>query len=87
MKSVLDKLSHRGHESVVMVAQVSRQWERPLSFPGKTHSASYPLVDLGFVDTQWKTQGMNKFPLTVTSAETSYDIIFSLCRNLLAKSN
>ena len=70
-----------------MVTQVSWQWERPLSFPGKTHSASYPLVDLGFVDTQWKTQGMNKFPLTVTSAETSYDIIFSLCRTLLAKSN
>ena len=66
MKSLLDKLSHGGHEVVVMVPEVSWEQGRPLNSPRKTHLASHTWW-IRVLLTSVEKSGMEMFFLTVTS--------------------
>uniref|UniRef100_A0A8C5K519 UDP-glucuronosyltransferase n=1 Tax=Jaculus jaculus TaxID=51337 RepID=A0A8C5K519_JACJA len=89
MQSVLEKLSHRGHEVVVVMPEVSWQLGRSLNFTVKTYSTSYTLEDLDqsfkhFADAQWKTREQSMFSLSVGTAKRFFDITFSRCRSMFS---
>jgi glucuronosyltransferase len=87
MRSVLEKLIHRGHEVVTVMPEVSWQLGQSLNFTVKTYSTSYALDDLDrafnfFVDTQWKNPEQSSYAILTGSSKSFFDIIFSHCRSL-----
>ncbi|XP_048200447.1 UDP-glucuronosyltransferase 1A9 isoform X5 [Perognathus longimembris pacificus] len=87
MRSVVEKLSQRGHEVVVVVPEVSWQLGGSQNFTVKTYSTSYTLEDLNrafkvFADTQWKVREDNMFAIATGSSKDFFDITFSRCRSL-----
>lgn len=87
MRLVLEELTHRGHEVVVVVPEVSWHLKQPLSFTVKTYSTSYTLEDLNhefriFADTQWKTRGKSLSSMLMASSNKVFEYFFSRCRNL-----
>nr|XP_045003512.1 UDP-glucuronosyltransferase 1A7 isoform X2 [Jaculus jaculus] len=87
MKSVVEKLIHRGHEVVVVMPEVSWQLGRSQDFTVKTYSTSYTLEDLNrefkvFIDSQWKAEKHNIFSVLSNSAKDYFELLFSNCRSL-----
>ncbi|XP_012514803.1 PREDICTED: UDP-glucuronosyltransferase 1-8-like [Propithecus coquereli] len=87
MRSVVEKLIHRGHELVVVVPDVSWQLGQSLNCTVKTYKASHTLEDLNrefvrFADAQWKNQGQTLYSVLMTSARGFFETIFSHCRSL-----
>uniref|UniRef100_A0A8C5YRE8 UDP-glucuronosyltransferase n=1 Tax=Marmota marmota marmota TaxID=9994 RepID=A0A8C5YRE8_MARMA len=87
MRSVVEKLVHRGNEVVAVMPEVSWQLGQSLNFTVKTYSTSYTLEDLDrgfnfFVDTQWKTPEQSMYSAAMGSSKAFFDITFSRCRSL-----
>ncbi|XP_048200450.1 UDP-glucuronosyltransferase 1A7 isoform X8 [Perognathus longimembris pacificus] len=87
MRSVVEKLSQRGHEVVVVVPEVSWQLGGSLNFTVKTYSTSHTLEDLDqvfkiFMDTQWKKKEEGIFALVMSSSDRFMELMFSHCRSL-----
>ncbi|XP_029390497.1 UDP-glucuronosyltransferase 1-9-like isoform X2 [Mus pahari] len=87
MQMIVEKLSHRGHEVVVVIPEVSWQMGKSLNCTVKTYSISHTLEDLDrafkyFSDTQWKTPEHSIRSLGTGSARPFFEIIFSHCRGL-----
>ncbi|XP_015337087.2 UDP-glucuronosyltransferase 1A8-like [Marmota marmota marmota] len=87
MRSVVEKLVHRGNEVVAVMPEVSWQLGQSLNFTMKTYSTSYTLEDLDrefkiFVDTQWKTPEQSMYSAAMGSSKAFFDITFSRCRSL-----
>nr|XP_004673349.3 UDP-glucuronosyltransferase 1A7 [Jaculus jaculus] len=87
MKSVVEKLIHRGHEVVVVMPEVSWQLGRSQDFTVKTYSTSYTLEDLNrefkmFADAQWRTWEQRLFSLLLGSSDGFFELLFSNCRSL-----
>ncbi|XP_012385650.1 UDP-glucuronosyltransferase 1A10 isoform X3 [Dasypus novemcinctus] len=88
MRSVLEKLSQRGHELVLVQPEVSWHLETSLNYTVKTYSTSYTLEDfnrefLAFSYSQWKTKPLGIFSLLMnTPSSNSFKYIFSHCRSL-----
>ncbi|XP_071475526.1 UDP-glucuronosyltransferase 1A9-like [Marmota flaviventris] len=87
MRSVVEKLVHRGNEVVAVMPEVSWQLGQSLNFTVKTYSTSYTLEDLDrefkiFVDTQWKTPEQSMYSAAMGSSKAFVDITFSRCRSL-----
>ncbi|XP_069869013.1 UDP-glucuronosyltransferase 1A7-like isoform X5 [Dipodomys merriami] len=87
MRSVVEKLIHRGHEVVTVVPEVSWQLGSALNFTVKTYSTSHSLEDLDrefkvFIDTQWKKKEEGIFALVGGPSYGFFQLIFSHCRSL-----
>ncbi|XP_070279351.1 LOW QUALITY PROTEIN: UDP-glucuronosyltransferase 1A8-like [Myotis yumanensis] len=87
MRSVVEKLSHRGHEVVVVRPEVSWHLGQSSNYTVKTYSTSYTLEDLNdqfriFADSQWKTRDQSVFALIMNPANNFFKYFFSNCRNL-----
>uniref|UniRef100_A0A3Q2LG39 UDP-glucuronosyltransferase n=1 Tax=Equus caballus TaxID=9796 RepID=A0A3Q2LG39_HORSE len=88
MRSVVEKLIHRGHEVVVVMPEVSWQLGKSLNVTVKTYSTSYTLEDLNhqfriFSKAQWKArvQGLLSL-LMISSGSSFFEYFFSHCRSL-----
>ncbi|XP_017745862.1 PREDICTED: UDP-glucuronosyltransferase 1-7 isoform X7 [Rhinopithecus bieti] len=87
MRSVVEKLSLRGHEVVVVMPEVSWQLGRSLNCTVKTYSTSYTLEDqdrqfMVFADAQWTAPLRSAFSLLTSSFSGIFDLFFSNCRSL-----
>ncbi|XP_012864319.1 PREDICTED: UDP-glucuronosyltransferase 1-9-like [Dipodomys ordii] len=87
MRSVVEKLIHRGHEVVAVVPEVIWQPGRSLNFTVKMYSTSHTRDNLDqkfkdFADAQWKTRDNNMFALATGSSKVFFDITFSRCKSL-----
>ncbi|XP_048200448.1 UDP-glucuronosyltransferase 1A7 isoform X6 [Perognathus longimembris pacificus] len=87
MRSVVEKLSQRGHEVVVVVPEVSWMLGGLLNFTVKTYSTSHTLEDFEqefkvFIDTQWKKKEEGIFSLLMGSSHAFFELVFSHCRSL-----
>ncbi|XP_036175128.1 UDP-glucuronosyltransferase 1A9-like isoform X4 [Myotis myotis] len=87
MRSVVEKLSHRGHEVVVVRPEVSWRLGQSSNYTVKTYSTSYTLEDLNdqfriFADSQWKTRDQSIFALIMNPSNSVFKYFFSNCRNL-----
>ncbi|XP_062965993.1 UDP-glucuronosyltransferase 1A10-like [Cynocephalus volans] len=87
MRSVVEKLMHRGHEVVVVMPGVSWQLGKLSNWTVKTYSTSYTLEDLDhkfmvFANDQWKTPAQRVFSLLMSSAYSFMELLFSHCRSL-----
>ncbi|XP_048200449.1 UDP-glucuronosyltransferase 1A7 isoform X7 [Perognathus longimembris pacificus] len=87
MRSVVEKLSQRGHEVVVVVPEVSWQLGGSLNLTVKTYSTSHTLEDLDrelkvFIDTQWEKKEGGIFSLLMGSSIPFFELVFSHCRSL-----
>ncbi|XP_075862179.1 UDP-glucuronosyltransferase 1A8 isoform X7 [Microcebus murinus] len=86
MRSVVERLIHKGHELVVVIPDVSWQLGQSLSFTVKTYKTSHTLEDLNhefmsFADAQWKNRGQTLHSFT-TQARGFFKIVLSHCRSL-----
>ncbi|XP_042636742.1 UDP-glucuronosyltransferase 1A10-like [Orycteropus afer afer] len=87
MRSVVEKLTHRGHEVVMVMPEVNWHLEKSLDITVKTYSTSYSLEDLdrefmAFVNFHWKNQFRDLSPILTGSADTVFKYFFSNCRSL-----
>ncbi|XP_048200466.1 UDP-glucuronosyltransferase 1A9-like [Perognathus longimembris pacificus] len=87
MRSVVEKLSQRGHEVVVVVPEVSWMLGSSLNLTVKTYSTSHTLEDFEqefkvFIDTQWEKQEGGIFSLLMGSSIPFFELVFSHCRSL-----
>uniref|UniRef100_A0A8C3YTR1 UDP-glucuronosyltransferase n=1 Tax=Catagonus wagneri TaxID=51154 RepID=A0A8C3YTR1_9CETA len=87
MRSVAEKLTHRGHEVVLVMPEVSWQLATSFNITAKTYSTSYTLEDLNrefqiFSDDQWKALRMSLFSQLMSSSSKIFDYNFSHCRSL-----
>ena len=87
MKMIVEKLSHRGHEVVVVSPEVSWRLGKSLNCTVKTYSISHTLEDLErefkyFTYTQWKTPEQSIRSFMTGSASGFFKLMFSHCRSL-----
>ncbi|ELK32614.1 UDP-glucuronosyltransferase 1-10 [Myotis davidii] len=87
MRSVVEKLSHRGHEVVVVRPEVSWHLGQSSNYTVKTYSTSYTLEDLNdqfrtFADSQWKTRPQYLHSMLMSSSNSVFEYFFSNCRSL-----
>ncbi|XP_045431790.1 UDP-glucuronosyltransferase 1A9-like isoform X4 [Pipistrellus kuhlii] len=87
MRSVVEQLSHRGHEVVVVRPEVSWRLGQSTSYTVKTYSTSYSLEDLNdqfriFADSQWITRDQSVIALIMNPSNTIFKYFFSNCRSL-----
>ncbi|XP_047400280.1 UDP-glucuronosyltransferase 1A8-like [Sciurus carolinensis] len=87
MRSVVEKLIHRGHEVVAVMPEVSWQLGKASNFTVKTYSTSYTMEDLDrefkfFLDTQWKTPEQSMYGVAMGSSKAFFNITFSRCKSL-----
>nr|XP_019595357.1 PREDICTED: UDP-glucuronosyltransferase 1-10-like isoform X4 [Rhinolophus sinicus] len=87
MRSVVEKLTHRGHEVVVVMPEVSWHMAKSSNFTVKTYSTSYTLEDMNrqfriFSDYHWENQAKSLFSLLLKSPNNVFEYFFSRCRSL-----
>ncbi|XP_047400278.1 UDP-glucuronosyltransferase 1A8-like isoform X4 [Sciurus carolinensis] len=87
MRSVVEKLIHRGNEVVAVMPEVSWQLGQSLNFTVKTYSTSYTLEDLDhefkvFAETQMKNQDQRLFSILFGSSNGFFELHFTHCRSL-----
>ncbi|XP_014640898.1 PREDICTED: UDP-glucuronosyltransferase 1-10-like [Ceratotherium simum simum] len=88
MRSVVEKLVHRGHEVVVVMPEVSWHVGKSFNFTMKTYSTFYTLEDLNqqfriFSDAQWKDQGQSIVSVLLSPPTGRlFEYYFSHCRSL-----
>ncbi|NP_001365304.1 UDP-glucuronosyltransferase 1A8-like precursor [Mus musculus] len=87
MKMIVEKLSHRGHEVVVVIPEVSWHLGKSQNFTVKTYSVSYTLEDLShhfnfFAHKQWENREVGMFSLLKHSGKGFFQVLFSHCRSL-----
>lgn len=87
MRSVVEKLSHRGHEVVVVRPEVSWRLGQSANYTVKTYSTAYTLEDLNdqfqiFADAQWKTRAQYLHSMLLSSSNSVFEYFFSNCRSL-----
>ena len=87
MRSIVEKLIHRGREVVAVMPEVSWQLGKASNITVKTYSTSYALEDLDhefkvFAETQWKSLEEGMYGLAMGSSEAFFNVCFSRCRSL-----
>ncbi|XP_037704612.1 UDP-glucuronosyltransferase 1A10-like [Choloepus didactylus] len=87
MRSVVEKLHHRGHEVVLLVPEVSWHLHTSLNCTVKTYPTSYTLEDLNrefmiFSNSHWKTRESGGFSFFMNPLSDVFKYIFSHCRSL-----
>ncbi|XP_006893592.1 PREDICTED: UDP-glucuronosyltransferase 1-10 [Elephantulus edwardii] len=87
MRVVVEKLSQRGHEVVVVMPEVGWHLDKSPNYMVKTYSTSYKLEDLNreflvFTNAQWKSQDSNLFSLLTSPLNSFFEYIFSHCKSL-----
>ncbi|KAM5269094.1 UDP-glucuronosyltransferase 1A7-like isoform 3-T3 [Hipposideros larvatus] len=87
MLSVVEKLTHRGHEVVVVMPEVSWHMGKSFNFTVKTYSTSYTAEDAArefriFSDYQWKTRAKSLFSMLIGSPDKIFEYFFSRCKSL-----
>lgn len=87
MRSVVEKLIHRGHEVVLVTPEVSWQLTNSFNMTVKTYSTTYTLEDLNrefqiFSDFQWKARQMSMFSMLMSESTKFFDYFFSHCGSL-----
>ncbi|XP_006893591.1 PREDICTED: UDP-glucuronosyltransferase 1-8 [Elephantulus edwardii] len=92
MRVVVEKLSQRGHEVVVVMPEVGWHLDKSPNYTVKTYSTSYSLEDLSrefslFADNHWKTQESELFFLFDNSASRVFEFFFSHCKSLFGDMN
>uniref|UniRef100_A0A8C6R5R8 glucuronosyltransferase n=2 Tax=Nannospalax galili TaxID=1026970 RepID=A0A8C6R5R8_NANGA len=90
MKSIVEKLTQKGHEVVVVMPEVSWQLGNSLNFTVKTYSTSHTREDLDhefkvFMDIHWKTQKERIVSLLSSSSPGFFELFVNHCRNLFNK--
>lgn len=92
MRSVVEKLSQRGHQMVLVIPEVSWHLNNSSSVTVKTYHTPYTLEDLNaefrkFSDFQWKDRPQSLLPLLISPAITVFDYVFSHCKSLFEDKN
>uniref|UniRef100_A0A452FQD8 UDP-glucuronosyltransferase n=1 Tax=Capra hircus TaxID=9925 RepID=A0A452FQD8_CAPHI len=87
MRSVVEKLSQRGHEIVLVIPEVSWHLSNSSNITIKTYHTAYTLEDLNvefrkFSDFQWKVRPQSLLPMLISSENTIFDYFFSRCKSL-----
>ncbi|XP_061268664.1 UDP-glucuronosyltransferase 1A9-like isoform X4 [Bos javanicus] len=87
MRSVVEKLSQRGHEVVLVIPEVNWHLSNSSNITVKTYHTAYTLEDLNaefrkFSDFQWKVRPQSLLPMLMGSANTIFDYFFSRCKSL-----
>lgn len=87
MRSVVEKLTHRGHEVVVVRPEVSWQVGNSSIYTVKTYSTPHSLEDYNhqfkiYFDSQWKTRDQSVLSLIMNPANDLFKLMFSNCRSL-----
>nr|XP_020749518.1 UDP-glucuronosyltransferase 1-9-like [Odocoileus virginianus texanus] len=87
MRSVVEKLSQRGHEMVLVIPEVSWHLSNSSNVIVKTYHTAYSLEDLNiefrkFSDFQWKVRPQSLLPMLISPANTVFDYFFSRCKSL-----
>ncbi|XP_006191190.1 UDP-glucuronosyltransferase 1-7 isoform X4 [Camelus ferus] len=87
MRSVVEKLIHKGHEVVLVIPEVSWHLGNSFNVTVKTYSTTYTLEDFNrefqiFSDFQWKNPQLSLFSFLMSPANKIFDDLFSHCRSL-----
>ncbi|XP_006893588.1 PREDICTED: UDP-glucuronosyltransferase 1-9-like [Elephantulus edwardii] len=87
MRVVVEKLSQRGHEVVVVMPEVGWHLDKSPNYTVKIYSTFYTMEDLDrsfklFLNSQWKHQPLNLYSILMGPAFDVFEYFFSHCKSL-----
>ncbi|XP_066089507.1 UDP-glucuronosyltransferase 1A7-like isoform X4 [Saccopteryx bilineata] len=87
MRAVVEKLTHRGHEVVLVMPEVNLHMGTSFNFTVKTYATPYTQEDFNrrlqtFADIHWKARAQSLTPMLMGTSNSTFDYIFSRCRSL-----